>query len=146
MGKINRYTAFILLLSTLLGLTACEWTLTGDKRDAVLEWSEPTVDNLFEGLAANDYAQFSRDFDSDMFEQVPEADFAVWTEEWERELGGYLSRQVERVTRADEFRVVVYQAEFEKVSPVTVTAAFHGSGTIAFLAFESEAYSWSAWE
>jgi hypothetical protein len=146
MGKIARYASFILLLSTLFWLAACEWTLSGSKRAAVLEFSEPTIDNLFDGLTANDYALFSRDFDSDMFEQVPAADFAVWQQEWDRELGRYLSRQVERVAQSDEFYVVVYQAEFEKEAPVTVSVAFHRSGTIAFLAFESETYSWSAWE
>ena len=146
MRKITRYTAFLLFLSTLFLLDACEWTLSGSKKAAVLELSEPAVDNLFDGLTANDYQVFSGGFDSDMVEQVPAADFAVLKQEWDRELGSYLSRQVERVTRSDEFYVVVYQAEFEKVTPVTVSVAFHRSGTIAFLAFESKTYSWSAWE
>ncbi len=82
-----------------------------------------------------------------MYKRVPVTDFAVWKLELDHKLGSYLSRQVDQVTQADEFFVVVYQAKFEKEEQVTVTMAFHDApGSIAFLSFESEKYSWSAWE
>jgi len=113
----------------------------------VLAYSEPAMDNLFAGLAANDYAAFSRDFDSDMYEKIPASVFTTWKIEVDNELGNYQSRQVARVTRSDEFHVVYYQAKFEREEQVTVTVAFHASDhSIAFLAFDTEKYSWSAWE
>jgi hypothetical protein len=147
MRKIARYSLITLLLSTLIWLTACERILSGVERAAVLAFSEAITDNMFAGLAANDYAAFSRDFDSDMYERPPATEFSAWKEGLEDEIGAYLSRNVDKVTRSDEFYVVTYQAEFEKEEQVTVTVAFHASDhSIALLSFESEKYSWSAWE
>ncbi len=147
MRKIARCSLVVLLLSTFFWLTACERTLYGNERAAVLEFSETLTDNLFAGLTANDYAVFSRDFDSDMHERVPATDFAAWKQELDNKIGTYLSRKVDQVIQSDEFYVVVYQAEFEQEEQVNATVAFHASDhSIAFLSFESEKYSWSAWE
>ena len=146
MKKIARGSIVVLLVSNIFWLSACERTLSGNERAKVLAFSEAATDNMFDGFAANDYGVFSRDFDSDMSERVPAAYFAAWKQEVNHKLGKYLSRQVNQVTQANEFFVVVYQAKFEQQEPVIVTAAFHASGSIAFLSFESDIYSWSAWE
>ena len=147
MKGIVRFPISILVLSTLVWFTACESTLSGTKKEAVLAFSEPAVDNLLAGFTANDYAAFSRDFDSDMYERVPATDFAAWKQEMDNKFGNYLSRNVDRVTRSQEFNVVFYQARFEMEKQVTVMVAFHASDhSIAALSFESEKYSWSAWE
>jgi hypothetical protein len=136
-----------LVLSALALLTACERTLYGSERDTVLAYSETATDNLFAGMKANDYVAFARDFDSDMQEEIPAANFVAWKVNLDDSFGKYLSRKVEKVTQADEFRVVVYQAEFDKVGPVIVTVAFHASDhSIAFLRFDSENASWSAFQ
>lgn len=147
MGKIARYSGAVLLLSTFFWLTACERTLSGNEKTAVLASSEPITDNLIAGLTANDYAVFSLDFDSDMDERVPASVFADWKREVDNKIGNYLSRQVDQVRQSDEFFVVVYQAEFEKEKHVTITIALHAYDySIAFLSLESDNYSWSAWE
>ena len=147
MRKIARYSIVALILSTFIWLTACERTLSGVERAAVLAFSEAITDNMFAGLAANDYAAFSRDFDNDMYERAPATEFSAWKEGLEEVIGAYLSRNVDKVTQSDEFYVVTYQATFEKEEPVTVTIAFHASDhSIALLSLESEKYSWSAWE
>jgi hypothetical protein len=136
------------LLSALVLLTACERTLYGTEKASVLEYSETAIDNLFAGVNANDYIMFSRDFDSDMKEEIPATNFATWKEDMDHNFGKYLSRKVEKVTQADEFRVVYYQAEFDKVGQVIVTVAFHAREphTIAFLSFDSEKASWSTFQ
>jgi hypothetical protein len=135
----------ILVLSGLARLTGCGQAkvLSGADRAAVLAFSEAATDNLFAGLAANDYDVFSRDLDANIQARVPAIDFAVWKQELDQNLGNYLSRTVDRVTQSDEFSIVVYQAKFEKAEQVTVTMGFHASGSIAFLSFKSEIYSWS---
>jgi hypothetical protein len=147
MIKISRYPLVVLILSTFVWLTACERTLSGAERAAVLAFSEAATDSVFAGLTAGDYSAFSRDFDSDMCEEISATDFAAWKQELENQLGDYISRQVDRVTRADEFYVVVYQAKFEQEEPVTVTVAFHASNhSVAFLSFDSEEFSWSTFQ
>jgi len=147
MKKFARYSLLLLFLSTFAWLTACEWTLSGSKRATVLEFSEAATDNLFAGLIANDYAVFSRDFDSDMNDEISAADFAGWKQGLDNQLGNYLSREIEQVTRADEFYVVTYRAKFERAEPVTISVAFHASDeSIAALSFDSEEFSWSPFQ
>lgn len=136
----SRFSSIMLILSlgVLLSLTACEWELSGQKREAVLSSSEAITDNLFAGLAANDYQVFSRDFDQDMLNVLPVSRFEVWKADMDEKIGDCLSREVERVTRADEFYVVTYQVECTKAPLVTVEIAFHSSYTIAHLSFDSE--------
>lgn len=131
-----------LSLAVLLSLTACEWQLSGQKRDAVLSFSEAITDNLFAGLATGDYRLFSRDFDQDMLEALPVSRFEAWKAEMDEKIGDCLSREVEQVARADEFYVVTYQVECSKAPLVTVEVAFHSSHTIAHLSFAAESLGW----
>ena len=135
----NRFSKIMVILSwgLLLCLTACEWELSGQKQEAVLSFSDEITDNMFAGLAANDYQGFSRDFDQDMLSILPVARFEDWKADMDEKIGDCLSREVERVTRADEFYVVVYQVECTKAPHVTVEIAFHRSHTIAHLSFDS---------
>lgn len=147
MRKATRYfvTAFVLI--ALFWLTACERIVSGNEKNAVLAFSEGTVDNLFAGWTANDYAVFSRDFDTDMQEEIPAANFAALKQDLDNKLGNYISRRIDQVTRADEFYVVTYQAKFEQEEPVKITVAFHASDhSIAFVSFDSEKVSWSTFQ
>jgi hypothetical protein len=148
MRKIPRYFIVAFALSALAWLTACEKVLSGTEKDAVLAYSETATDNLFTGLAANDYAVFSSDFDTDMQAEIPATNFAAWKQDLDANLGKYLSRRVDRVTRSDEFHVVTYNVKIEQEEPVTVTVAFHAAQppSIGFLAFDSGKMSWSAFQ
>ena len=116
-----------IVLTAFAWLTACgqDRPLSGAEKAAVLAYSEEIMDNLFAGLTANDYATFSRDFDSDMLRKIPAAGFATWKQDLDSKFGSYLSRQVDQVSQSDEFYVVVYQAKFELEEPVIVGVAFH---------------------
>jgi hypothetical protein len=147
MRKNTGFFIVAIVMIALAWLTACERTLSGTEKASVLAFSEAATDNLFAGLTANDYAAFSRDFDSDMYEELPATEFAVWKQELDNKIGNYLSRQVSQVTQSDEFYVVFYQAKFEQEEQVTVTVALHASDhSIALLSFDSEKFSWSAFE
>jgi hypothetical protein len=134
----------VLSLGVLLSLTACESVLSGQKREAVLSFSEEITDNLFAGLATHNYQVFSRDFDQEMLKVLPISRFDAWKADMDEKIGNCLSREVEQVTRADEFFVVTYQAECTKTSPVTVEIAFHRSHTIAHISFDSESLTLSS--
>jgi hypothetical protein len=147
MRKITQYWVPAFVMMALLGLTACEWELSGAKKEAVLAFSETRVDNLMAGWTAGDYTAFSRDFDTDMLDEIPATTFTNLKQDFDGQLGTYISRQVDRVTRADEFYVVTYQARFEEEDLVEITVAFHASDrSIAFLAFDSERTSWSTFQ
>ena len=142
MIKTAVFYIVILVLTALVGFTGFgqDKILSGTDRAAVLAFSEAATDNLFAGLTANEYAVFSRDFDTDMQKTIPATNFAAWKKDLDNKLGSYLSRQVDQVTQSDEFYVVVYQAKFEQAEPVIVGVAFHAvePHAISHLWFDSE--------
>jgi hypothetical protein len=143
MRKNAGYFIVTLVLSALAWLTACglqEKKLSGTDEAAVLAFSEAATDNLFAGLTANDYAAFSRDFDTDMQKTMPATNFASWKQDLDNKIGNYLSRKVDQVTQSQEFYVVVYQAKFEQEELVIVGVAFHvvEPHSISHMWFDSE--------
>ena len=140
-------TMVFILWGVMLCLTACgEWELSGLERKGVLSFSEGITDNLFTGLAVNDYQLFSRDFDEHLRKVLPDARFEAWKMDIDKKLGDSLSREVQRVIRSDEFYVVTYQVKFSKAPHVTVGVAFHAMKphTISFLSFDSELLTMSS--
>ena len=141
------YLITAVFLIILVSLTGCERVVTGSEKAAVLAFSEATTDNLLAGLTANDYTQFSRDFDDELQAKFPPADFTTLTQDVDITLGSYLSRSVTQVTKADEFYVVAYQARFEQAEAVTITVAFHDTiHSIATWSIDSAEMSWSAFQ
>ena len=145
MRKNARLLTVTLVVVCLPFLTACERDLSEAESAAALSISEPTIDNLFAGLVANDYATFSRDFDAYMQASIPDSYFAVWKEDLESHLGHYLCRGVHRVIQSDEFYVVEYDARFDQEESVTVGIAFHIAEphSISHIWFESGQRRWA---
>ena len=93
-------------------------------REAVLAFSEAKTDNLLEGMNANDYAVFSRDFDQAMLDAITQSDFASFKQDRDAKLGLYVSRQVNRVVQSGDFYAVIYDAVFERDDAVTMRLVF----------------------
>jgi hypothetical protein len=147
MRKVTKCFVITFVLILLFGLTGCERILSGTEKDAVLAFSEASVDNLLDGWIASNYAVFSRDFDTDMQDEISAAKFLDLKQSIDDQLGNYISRRVDQVTHADEFYVVTYRAKFEQEEAVKISVAFHRSNqSIAFLAFDSEKVSWSTFQ
>lgn len=113
----------ILLLATLLAtllLAACGGPsgteITGADRDAVLKYADPMTDNLLQGMAANDYGAFSRDFDQKMLESVSEKQFGDLKAKLDSSLGAYQSRVISQVIDYGEVVTVIYKGTFAKTS------------------------------
>lgn len=124
--KIYIYILLVVALFTslLAGCGAQETTLTGDARDVVLAFSEAQTDNLLAGMNANDYAAFSRDFDSEMLGAMPQSQFDALKKDRDEKLGLYVSRQVNSVVQVGDFYSVSYDAKFEKDDAVIVRVVF----------------------
>ena len=127
MRKHRLWIIVLMLMVFLPILSACEREVTGAEAEAVLIWSEPTVDRIFIGLSSGNYEVFSSGFDSYMQASIPYSCFADWRSGIEDELGEYLSRGVHRVTQQDEFYVVEYLASFEHEKSARIGVAFHKS-------------------
>jgi hypothetical protein len=111
-------------------LTACggskETTLSGQEKEAVLAYSEAKTDSVMEGMKTGDYAAFSKDFDQDMLNAMPQASFEKLKQDYDGRLGAYVSRQVNKVTLSEsgKFVAVVYDAVFEKDKNVSMRVVF----------------------
>ncbi len=124
---------FVLWLAVLLVslLASCggspkETTLTGDEMEAVLAFSEAKTDSLMAGMNANDYAAFSKDFDQDMLNAMPQSAFVTFKKGYDDKLGAYVSRKVNKVAKSQsgKFLAVVYDAVFEKDDAVSMRVVF----------------------
>ena len=113
-----------ILVSFLAGCGSKGTTLTGADRDAVLAFSEAKTDNLLAGMNANDYAEFSKDFDDDMAKAMTQAEFDTLKKSRDATLGLYVSREVNSVIQTGEFYAVNYDAKFEKDDAVIVRVVF----------------------
>ncbi len=119
--------ALVICLSLLAGCgskPAEATALTGDARDAVLAFSEAKTDNLLAGLNTDDYAAFSKDFDSDMLNAMTPGQFTKLKQDRDAKLGRYLSRTVSSVIQTGDFYAVNYQAVFEKEAEVALRVVF----------------------
>lgn len=114
----------VLLVGLLAGCGPQAKTLTGDDRDAVLEFSESKTDNLLAGMNTGDYAMFSQDFDEAMLKAMDEAAFLKMKTEREAKFGQYLSREVSNVIQTGDFYAVNYIAKFENDDAVGVRVVF----------------------
>ena len=123
-NKIFALLAIVFLFGLLTGCAPAGTTLTGAERDAVLAFSEAKTDNLLAGINAGDYAAFSGDFDQDMLNAIPQAQFDTLKKDRDAKLGLYISRQVNRVVQQGDFYVVFYDAKFEKEAAVTLRVVF----------------------
>lgn len=125
--KILLTILIFVALTSLVGCSPRETTLSGADQETILAFSEAATDNLFAGLAANDYDLFARDFDAEMKAAMTESNFAALKENLDSKVGNYISRTVDKVTQSGEFYAVVYQAKFELEEPVYVRVVFRAA-------------------
>ncbi|MEJ2601234.1 MAG: DUF3887 domain-containing protein [Anaerolineales bacterium] len=129
MKRTRKYTTPVIiclmgiLLSSLV-LTGCSGakSLTSGQKDAVLAYSEPIADNLLQGMNADSYKAFSRDFDPQMQQGLPQSNFKdKLFPTINGKFGKYISRQVASVNTVGKNVVIVYTAKFERSDNVTIT-------------------------
>jgi hypothetical protein len=124
MNKTYRLLLVLLAFGFLAGCGPKEQLLSGDERDAVLAFSETKTDNLLEGMNANDYQVFSKDFDQDMLSAMTPEQFGSMKRDRDEKLGLYISRKVDRVVQIGDFYAVIYDSVFEKDDAVSVRVVF----------------------
>ncbi len=98
--------------------------LPSDQAEAFARDVDPIVENCLIGLNEKDYAKHTRDFDSSMLDVVDTASFPQAYDEVIGVIGKYQSRKLVSVFDQEQFRIVVYQAQFEQDSNVTVRVVF----------------------
>lgn len=128
---MNKLILIVLSVFFAVTLAACggssETRLTGEKRKAVLGFSEAKTDQLLAGMNAGDYAAFSKDFSQDMASAMTEKEFKKLKEDRDAKMGLYVSRQVQDVMQSGDYVAVIYDTVFEKDDAVTVRVVFQAA-------------------
>jgi hypothetical protein len=132
------------LLLAVIMLTAALFAGCGIK-EADIPYADGMAENILQGIKANDYAMFSRDFGEKLKAAINEDAFSGMVAQFADTIGTYESKafaQAANTTEDDvEYTVVVYKAKFTKEdSDVLVTVTFGGeddSRTVEGLFFTS---------
>ncbi|MEW6771455.1 MAG: DUF3887 domain-containing protein [Bacillota bacterium] len=117
----------VLLLATcfLLVLGGCSRKAdVSVDQQSVLPYADPIADNLLEGFNEGNYTKFSRDFDEQMKNGLPEPVFNQMRQQIVSKVGLYKSRTVSKVLKQGPATIVIYDAEFEKEKGVEVKVVF----------------------
>jgi hypothetical protein len=128
----------ILLLFTLPGCsrqstntTSVTSTTTGGEP----AYAPAIVDNLLQALNKDDYAGYTKDFDSAMKSAMTETVFEQTYTTIQDRIGEYVSREYTDTQTQDGYTVVFYKAKFSKEpADVTMKFVFQESGGKALIA------------
>jgi hypothetical protein len=101
--------------------------VTGSARIAILTYSEPTTDNLMQGLNGGDYAVFSRDLGDSMKNALGEPGLINIRKQVNDKIGDYISRQVNTISQSGDNVTVIYDTRFERDGQVTMRVSFQAA-------------------
>lgn len=123
-----------LILSTLI-ITALAWNcgsqgteISGPEKDKIVKYADPITDSILAGYNNDDYAAYSRDFDEQMKNALPEKVFRQTRELILGKVGLYKSRALSKVLLKDSYKIVIYNGEFEKESGVEIKVVLNKYG------------------
>jgi len=114
---------WVLLLALLVG---CGGTTTLSKDEAANFAAEVDAlsENLLTSLNAGDYEAYIRDMDPAMRKVSTREDFENLCAMLAEKIGAYQSREMSQVAEKDGLRAVIYEAQFERESGVTVRVVY----------------------
>ena len=123
--------AWIIGLVALFALASCAGgakTLLADEATTFASQVDALTENLLVSLSNHNYAAYIQDMDVRMKAASSEAQFEQVYAMVIGKIGKYVSRQMTKVTEQEQFRTVVYDAQFEQEEHVTVRVVYNIAG------------------
>ncbi len=114
----------LVLLILLPGCSQPPAEIGGARRESIVAYADPIVDNIVAGYNNGGFEEFSRDFDLNLRTAITADNFPTTRADLMRHLGRYLSRTVADVRNEGPLVVVLYRAVFEKAPDATIKAGF----------------------
>ena len=138
-----KYTTRFLLVVTLFAflLSACQpkvevTYIEGDEKSAVTAVAQPIADHILAGVAANDYALFSQDFDADMKAALTATQFEAIVKSY-GVLGQPQTTELINIEDKGEYYGVNFKVTYaEKIVLMLVVLPKSGSGLVSGLWFK----------
>lgn len=139
--KRNLTVVAVVLLMLVVAAAGCVAKL----KEADVRYAGPMVDNLLAGIAAGDYAGFSRDLDDTMLKAIDEKAFTAMVDQIRSVIGDYQSKTFTQAVNTTEnnvpMTVIIYKARFSnEPADVLITVTFtdsHSGKKISGLFFNS---------
>ena len=123
--------AWIIGLVALFALASCAVgakTLPADEATTFAIQVDALTENLLVSLSNHNYAAYIQDMDAKMKAASSEAQFEQAYAMVIGKISKYVSRQMTKVTEQEQFRTVVYDAQFEQEEHVTVRVVYNIAG------------------
>ena len=102
-------------------------------------YASAMTDNVLAGIAEDNYAKFSQDFDQAMKDGIPETAFEGLRSQLQGSVGDYVSKQYNDIVVQGEITTVVYIAKYTKADRVAIIISFRtvdGQNLVAGLYFQ----------
>ncbi len=128
---MKRTLAMILLGFIILSSLGCKKkpvAIKGQEREAVLAYANPIADNILQALNEGNHVNYIRDFDETARNAAPENVFKQTRDLIISKIGKYVSREVSRVYKKDQYIVVLYRGKFENEERVRIRVIFQKIG------------------
>ena len=109
-----------LIIVAVIAIAGCKKSITGPERDELLKAADPITDSILTGYNSGNYALYSKDFNEQMKNALPENVFTQTREEIMEKVGAYKSRVVSGTYKKNQYSIVEYTAEFENEKEVNV--------------------------
>ncbi|MGQ9517723.1 MAG: hypothetical protein ACUVT1_10670 [Anaerolineae bacterium] len=123
--KFVRWVALMAVVLVLLaGCAAGYKAVPAEEARAFAEKVEPITTNLLTALSSHDEAGYLRDMDETMRSVSSGDKFEGVYQGIIGKIGRYQSHQLDRVLDKDQFRIVIYKAQFEQDANVVVRVVF----------------------
>ncbi len=103
----------IVLSFAMLVTAACAETI-GKTNKEVRAIAEPILDNIFDGIEADSYATWSKDFDPTMKDVLTKEKFAESNQQVKERMGNCTSRKYLAFLNKGEVTMILWKAVFDK--------------------------------
>lgn len=107
-GKFRLAALALLLIAA--ALAGCGTGPVDEEK--VRRYADPMTENVLTAVNEGSYEKFSRDFDQQMKNSLPEQTFMEFSDDTRSKIGAYLAKEFLRAGRQDQYTVVYYRAQF----------------------------------
>lgn len=109
---MRKTIAVIAILLVFTNISIAE--IIGDSDPVIETIATPILDDLLAGFNDNDYVRYSKYFDKEMLNAIPEEKFKITREQILYDLGGYISKKYLGYLNQNNMTIVLYKGKYDK--------------------------------
>lgn len=104
----------VMLIALFLFSSTTHAGIVADSDQTAETIATPILDEVLAGFGENDYAKYSKYFDSQMLQAIPEGKFKITREQILYDIGNYQSKKYLGYLNQHDMTVVLYKGKFDK--------------------------------